>query len=183
MKSTYSAVVRVPAEHVALMSAIPTEDTEGAHDAPAGKKVFRFNQVSADMYTCLSWPCLHPPLTCCTFAFLHGRHQTCCMPLSPYIAVRRLDVPGCWTSGPSVLPQCLQPVPIPSYLLALAVGDLESRRIGPRSQVWSEPSVVDAAAYEFANTDKYLTTGDAQEYHVAPIPCVSSTAQQTLCMP
>lgn len=25
-------------------------------------------------------------------------------------------------------------------------------------QVWSEPSVVDAAAYEFENTAKYLTT-------------------------
>ncbi len=48
---------------------------------------------------------------------------------------------------------------IPSYLLALAVGELESRRIGPRSHVWSEPSVVEAAAYEFANTDKYLQTG------------------------
>ncbi len=47
VKSTYSAVVRVPAEHVALMSAIPTEDKEGAQDAPAGKKVFRFNQVPA----------------------------------------------------------------------------------------------------------------------------------------
>jgi len=50
-------------------------------------------------------------------------------------------------------------VAIPSYLLALAVGELESRRIGPRSHVWSEPSVVEAAEYEFQNTDKYLQTG------------------------
>jgi leukotriene-A4 hydrolase len=39
-----------------------------------------------------------------------------------------------------------QEVPIPSYLLALAVGQLETREIGPRSSVWAEPSVVDAAA-------------------------------------
>eukprot|EP00967_Tisochrysis_lutea_P072328 scaffold96312_cov30-Tisochrysis_lutea.AAC.4 len=39
-----------------------------------------------------------------------------------------------------------QTVPIPSYLLALAVGQLESREIGPRSSVWAEPSVVEAAA-------------------------------------
>lgn len=39
-----------------------------------------------------------------------------------------------------------QAVPIPSYLLALAVGQLESREIGPRSAVWAEPSVVEAAA-------------------------------------
>jgi len=58
VKSTYSAVVRVPAEHVALMSAIPTEDKEGAHEAPAGKKIFSFNQVPAYKQTCLPWPCL-----------------------------------------------------------------------------------------------------------------------------
>ena len=43
-----------------------------------------------------------------------------------------------------------QDVPIPAYLLALAVGELEARPLGPLSRVWAEPSVVDAAAYEFA---------------------------------
>ena len=64
-----------------------------------------------------------------------------------------------------MLHQELRPaqVPIPSYLLAIAVGDLEERRIGPLSRVWSEPSVVDAAAYEFQNTDRYLQTGGWSE--------------------
>ena len=35
-----------------------------------------------------------------------------------------------------------QKVPIPPYLLALAVGHLESRDIGPRSRVWSEVRAV-----------------------------------------
>ena len=30
-----------------------------------------------------------------------------------------------------------------------AVGDLEARTVGPRSRVWSEPSMVDAGAREF----------------------------------
>eukprot|EP00983_Pelagomonas_calceolata_P108696 1159484-Pelagomonas_calceolata.AAC.5 len=47
-------------------------------------------------------------------------------------------------------------VPIPPYLLALAVGELEARELSPRSRVWSEPSMVDAGAYEFADTAKYL---------------------------
>ena len=47
MKSTYSAVVRVPAEHVALMSAIPSDDDKRAGEAPPGKKVFSFNQARA----------------------------------------------------------------------------------------------------------------------------------------
>ena len=33
------------------------------------------------------------------------------------------------------------PQPIPPYLLALAVGELESRELGPRSRVWAEPSL------------------------------------------
>ena len=44
----------------------------------------------------------------------------------------------------------IQDVPIPSYLLALAVGELDSRELSGRSKVWAEPSVVEAAAYEFA---------------------------------
>jgi leukotriene-A4 hydrolase len=54
-----------------------------------------------------------------------------------------------------------QPVPIPSYLIALAVGDLAARDIGPRSRVYAEPSVVDAAAHEFAQTEEFITTGEA----------------------
>ena len=68
-----------------------------------------------------------------------------------------------------------QPVLIPSYLyvpnitinfslckilttiglytfnrLAIVAGDLQSRQIGPRSHVWAEPTMLDRAAYEFA---------------------------------
>jgi leukotriene-A4 hydrolase len=49
-----------------------------------------------------------------------------------------------------------QPVPMPSYLVALAAGALESRAIGPRSHVWSEKETVDAGAYEFAETESFL---------------------------
>ncbi|XP_043232864.1 leukotriene A-4 hydrolase-like [Amphibalanus amphitrite] len=49
-----------------------------------------------------------------------------------------------------------QPVPIPSYLIALAVGDLASRSLGERSNVWAEPELVDRAAHEFAETEQML---------------------------
>jgi leukotriene-A4 hydrolase len=55
-----------------------------------------------------------------------------------------------------------QAVPIPSYLLALAVGQLESREVGPRSSVWAEPSVVEAAAFEFAETEQFLAAAEAK---------------------
>jgi aminopeptidase N len=46
--------------------------------------------------------------------------------------------------------------PIPSYLIALAVGDLEFRPLGPRSGVYAEPALVDAAAHEFADTEAMI---------------------------
>jgi leukotriene-A4 hydrolase len=46
--------------------------------------------------------------------------------------------------------------PIPSYLMALAVGDLAFKPLGPRTGVWAEPSVVEKAAYEFADTGKMI---------------------------
>ena len=45
---------------------------------------------------------------------------------------------------------------IPSYLIALAVGDLQFRAIGSRTGVYAEPSVADRAAAEFADTEKML---------------------------
>jgi leukotriene-A4 hydrolase len=52
-----------------------------------------------------------------------------------------------------------QKQPMPAYLLALAVGQVESRKIGPRSRIWAEPSVVDAAAWEFDETESFLAAG------------------------
>jgi aminopeptidase N len=45
---------------------------------------------------------------------------------------------------------------IPSYLLAIAVGDLAVRETGPRSAVYAEPSMVDKAAKEFADTEAMI---------------------------
>jgi len=50
--------------------------------------------------------------------------------------------------------------PIPPYLIALAVGDLEFRSVGPRTGVYAEPSVVDAAAREFADLESMVTAAE-----------------------
>ncbi|KAF9580423.1 Leukotriene A-4 hydrolase [Lunasporangiospora selenospora] len=50
---------------------------------------------------------------------------------------------------------------IPSYLIALAVGNLEGREIGPRSTVWTEPEVLEDAAWEFVDTENFIRTGEA----------------------
>eukprot|EP00456_Euglypha_rotunda_P030741 TRINITY_DN23954_c0_g1_i1.p1 TRINITY_DN23954_c0_g1~~TRINITY_DN23954_c0_g1_i1.p1 ORF type:complete len:160 (+),score=21.75 TRINITY_DN23954_c0_g1_i1:306-785(+) len=53
-----------------------------------------------------------------------------------------------------------QPKPMPSYLVALAIGVLEKRDISKRCAVWSEPEMVDAGADEFAETETFVSTGE-----------------------
>ena len=53
------------------------------------------------------------------------------------------------------------PQAIPSYLIALAVGDLTFKAMSDRTGVWAEPAVVDAAAREFEDTEKMITTTES----------------------
>jgi leukotriene A-4 hydrolase/aminopeptidase len=46
--------------------------------------------------------------------------------------------------------------PIPSYLIALAIGDLQFKAMGERTGVYAEPSMLDAAAAEFEDTESML---------------------------
>src|SRR5690606_15114581 len=55
----------------------------------------------------------------------------------------------------------VMPQPVPAYLIALAVGELERREIGPRTAVWADPAVVEAAADEFADMEKMLVSAEA----------------------
>ena len=108
---------------------------------------------------------------------IHARSMVPCQDTpavkSPYDA--NITVPGELTALMSAVPTSddwkdssksskifsfVQKVPIPSYLIALAAGCLVSRDIGPRSRVWSEPSMVEAGAYEFAETEQFLKTAE-----------------------
>ncbi|HEX7128999.1 MAG TPA: M1 family metallopeptidase [Rhodanobacteraceae bacterium] len=51
--------------------------------------------------------------------------------------------------------------PVPSYLLAIAAGDIDVRETGPRSAVYAEPSVVAKAAHEFEDTEKMIATAES----------------------
>jgi aminopeptidase N len=50
--------------------------------------------------------------------------------------------------------------PIPPYLIAIAIGDLAFRAIGPRTGVYTEPSMLDQAADEFADLEKMVTAAE-----------------------
>jgi leukotriene-A4 hydrolase len=51
--------------------------------------------------------------------------------------------------------------PIPSYLTALSVGDIAFKAVSERAGVYAEPSVVEAAAWEFADLEKMVAGAEA----------------------
>jgi leukotriene-A4 hydrolase len=53
------------------------------------------------------------------------------------------------------------PQPIPSYLLAIGIGELEARTLGGRTGVYAEPKRIDAAAYELADTEKMVEAAES----------------------
>jgi aminopeptidase N len=52
------------------------------------------------------------------------------------------------------------PQPIPSYLLAIAVGNLYFAPLGEDTGVYTEPELLDASVYEFANTQDMLDVAE-----------------------
>src|SRR4249919_750946 len=52
------------------------------------------------------------------------------------------------------------PQPIPSYLMAIAAGDLVFAPVGERAGVWAEPAMAPKAAKEFEDTEKMITTAE-----------------------
>jgi aminopeptidase N len=52
------------------------------------------------------------------------------------------------------------PQAIPSYLIALGVGKLDFRATGPRTGVFAESSIIDAAAHEFAETEQMIQASE-----------------------
>ena len=53
------------------------------------------------------------------------------------------------------------PQRIPSYLMAIAAGDLVFKPISARAGVWAEPSTVDRAVAEFEDTEKMIATTES----------------------
>ena len=50
--------------------------------------------------------------------------------------------------------------PIPAYLMAIAVGDLQFQEIGNRTGVYAEPSMLAKSVYEFADMQKMLEAAE-----------------------
>jgi leukotriene-A4 hydrolase len=51
-------------------------------------------------------------------------------------------------------------IPVPSYLISLAVGKLEFKSTGPRTGVYAEPGIIEKAASEFSDAEKMLQAAE-----------------------
>lgn len=70
-----------------------------------------------------------------------------------------------------------QRIPIPTYLIAIAAGAIESRKLSDRINVYGEKEIVDKAVWEFSETEKfiqyaeaYLTTYEWGQYNLLVLP-------------
>lgn len=68
------------------------------------------------------------------------------------------DYESLWCADGRVVEEFEMNQPVPPYLFAFAVGELGFREVGPRTRVYAEsvPSILDAAAREFAGTEEMI---------------------------
>ncbi len=68
---------------------------------------------------------------------------------------------GAGVASPGKAFRFRMPQSIPPYLIALAVGDIAHKPIGTRAGVYTEPSRLDAAAAEFADLERMISTAES----------------------
>ncbi len=121
----------------------------------AGKKQpYLFSQCQA-IHARSALPLQDTPLRRVTFSASLDVPEALCSLMGARFVERRPGPPG------RMLDRWEMPEPIPPYLLALAVGDVESRELSPRVRVWAEPSVVEAAAREFVDVESMIVSAEA----------------------
>ena len=182
----------------ALAAAEPVLGARLRIELPEGSSGVRVSYATSKKATALQW--LAPAQTAggaqpFLFSQCQPIHARSIVPLQDSPRVRltvrsaRFTVParlrtlmaasftGRETKGDLAIDSFEMPQPIPPYLLAFAVGDLVERPLSPRCAVWAEPSVADAAAFEFAEVERMLAAAEQlfgpyewQRYDVLVMP-------------
>ncbi|KAJ2466528.1 Leucyl aminopeptidase yscIV [Coemansia sp. RSA 2322] len=78
----------------------------------------------------------------------------------PLTALMSAIATGGRDDGDSTVFSFQQATTIPSYLVALVVGNLAMAKVSDRCAVWSEPENIDACAWEFAEMETILQTAE-----------------------
>ena len=151
-------------------------------DLPADTDSFVVHYATGPEASALQW--LEPAMTAGgehPYLFsqcqaIHARSVIPCQdtPLARFTFKARITVPEALTvvmaaapgeAGPGADPGTRtfafsMPQSIPPYLFALAVGNLVSQDLGPRSRVYTEPEMLEKSAWEFADVDKMLLAAE-----------------------
>ncbi|EDQ87991.1 uncharacterized protein MONBRDRAFT_33026 [Monosiga brevicollis MX1] len=98
-------------------------------------------------------PCQDTPSSKCTYS------ASVRVP-RPLQALMSAKLVGEAQTGNDVIYKFEQPVAVPTYLIAIVVGKLESRDISPRCRVWSEHESIEASAKEFEDMEQMLQAAE-----------------------
>lgn len=122
-----------------------------ANQTAGGRAPFLFSQCQAIQARSI-FPCQDSP----SVRFTYSAAVEVPQELMVVMAAEQLEVQeGKHTTFLFKMPQ-----PIPSYLFAIAVGNLDFRELGPRTGVYAEPEIVEAAAWEFAENETKIVEAE-----------------------
>ncbi len=122
-----------------------------ANQTVGGKYPFLFSQCQA-IHARSIFPCQDSP----SVRFTYSAEVEVPQELVAAMAAEQLEIQeGKHTTFLFKMPQ-----PIPSYLFALAVGNLTFRELGPRTGIYAEPETIEAAAWEFAENETKIVEAE-----------------------
>jgi leukotriene A-4 hydrolase/aminopeptidase len=124
-----------------------------------GKHPFLYSQCQA-IHARSIFPCQDTPAVRITYT----AEMRVPKPLTAVMAAGMVDDE---TENDSTLFRFDMPQSIPAYLFALAVGNIESKDLGPRSRIYAEPESLEAAAWEFEGMEARI---EAAERLFGPYP-------------
>lgn len=113
---------------------------------------FLFSQCQA-IHARSVFPCQDSP----SVRFTYSAQVSVPQPLTAVMSAARTDV---YKDKENNICTFRMPQPIPSYLFAIAVGNITQKDLSDRSRIYAEPEVVEAAAWEFAGTEKMISEAE-----------------------
>jgi leukotriene-A4 hydrolase len=125
---------------------LPAPQTAG------GKHPFLYSQCQA-IHARSIFPCQDSP----SVRFTFSAEAEVPGPLTAVIAAELVEVQE---RGKSRIFRYSMPQPIPSYLFALGAGNLVFHELGPRTGVYAEPEIIEAAAWEFAENETRIVEAE-----------------------
>ena len=129
------------------------------------KHPYMFSQCQA-IHARSLFPCQDTPDAKSTYEFLLRSHLPVLASGLPTGA--RDFKPGLNQTPGTMLYSFSQKVPMPSYLFAIASGDIASASIGPRSTIWTDPEELTGAKWELENDmEHFMQTAESLIYPYA----------------